>query len=196
MNHNLEQQLKFLIEIDKMKNIQRQTLLADKSRRETDAEHSWHFALMAWILFEYAGIDGIDIDRVIKMALVHDLVEIYAGDTFAFDAAANELKDDREQQAASKLFSLLPEEQGLLLRSLWEEFDAMQTPDSIYAAAIDRLQPFINNYLTDGHTWVLGNVTVEQVYKRIEPVKQALPALWGFVEKVILESCEKGYIRS
>jgi len=196
MTEKLKNQLQFLTEADKMKNIARQTLLADKSREETDAEHSWHFALMAMTLFEYCGIDGVNLDRVIKMALVHDLIEIYAGDTFAYDAQGNESKEQREQDAADKLFALLPDKQAAEYRSLWEEFDGMETPDARYAAAVDRFQPFLNNYLTQGHTWVKHGVAAAQVYKRMTPVQAALPALWEFVEFVIRDSMEKGYLKS
>ena len=194
MTDKLKRQLQFLAEADKMKNVLRQTLLLDKSREETDAEHSWHFALMAMTLFEYAGIDGGDINRVIKMAILHDLVEIYAGDTFAYDIQGYKDKEKREKEAADKLFALLPEESARAYRQLWEEFDKMDTPDAIYAGAIDRLQPFLNNYLTDGHTWVKHGVLVSDVYKRMAPVKAALPKLWEFVEDVIADSLEKGYL--
>jgi putative hydrolase of HD superfamily len=194
MTDKLKMQLQFLTEADKMKSILRQTLLSDRSREETDAEHSWHFALMAMTLFEYVGFEGVDINRAIKMALVHDLIEIYAGDTFAYDIKGNESKEAREKEAADRLFSLLPKEQGEKYRALWEEFDRMESPDAMYAAAIDRLQPFLNNYLTDGHAWVKHGVSVKQVYERMAPVKTALPQLWEFVEYVIHDSCEKGYI--
>jgi len=194
MNDKLKGQLDFLIEADKMKSILRQTLLIDKSRRENDAEHSWHIALMAMTLAEYAPFE-ISLDRVIRMALVHDLVEIYAGDTFAYDTAGYQSKDERENEAADKLFSLLPKEQSCVYRALWEEFDAMQTPDAIYASAIDRLQPFINNSLTDGHTWVQHGVTVDKIYKRMAIVKEALPALWEFIENVIDENMKSGRIK-
>ena len=196
MKEKLKRQLQFLSEADKMKSVLRQTLLSDKSREETDAEHSWHFALMAMTLFEYVGFDGVDINRVIKMALVHDLIEIYAGDTFAYDIKGNESKERREKEAADKLFSLLTNEQAEEFRSLWEEFDNMDTPDALYASAVDRLQPFLNNYLTEGHTWLKHGVSVDQVYKRMAPVKTALPQLWDFVEYVIRDSCEKGYIKT
>jgi len=196
MNDKLKRQLQFLSEADKMKSVLRQTLLSDKSREETDAEHSWHFALMAMTLFEYVGFDGVDINRVIKMALVHDLIEIYAGDTFAYDIKENESKERREKEAADKLFSLLTSEQAMEYRTLWEEFDSMETPDAMYASAVDRLQPFLNNYLTEGHTWVKHGVSVDQVYKRMALVKTALPKLWEFVEYVIHDSCEKGYIKT
>lgn len=195
MTDKLKRQLNFLTEADKMKSVFRQTILTDKSRQETDAEHSWHFALMAMTLFEYAGFDGVDINRVIKMAILHDLVEIYSGDTFAYDVKGNEDKAEREKEAADKLFALLPDELAAEYRALWEEFDRMETPDAIYASAVDRLQPFLNNYLTDGHTWVKHGVSADQVYKRMEPVKNALPALWEFVEAVICDSCMKGYLK-
>lgn len=190
-----EKQLNFLVEIDKMKSVLRRTILIDKSRRETDAEHSWHFALMAFVLMEYAK-DNIDINRVIKMALVHDLVEVYAGDTFAYDKKGYEDKEKRELVAADKIFGMLPDDQGSELRALWDEFEAVQTKESKYANAIDRLQPLINNYKTEGHTWhAYGtSVTSEQVYKRMEPIKTAAPEIWGFIEFVIKDSLEKGYL--
>lgn len=191
----LDQQLTFLLEVDKMKTVLRQTLLTDKSRRENDAEHSWHFALMAMTLYEYAASPDVDLFRVLKMALVHDLVEVYAGDTFAYDVAGNQDKEQREKEAADRLFGLLPADQGRQYRDLWEEFDAMQTPDAIFASAIDRLQPFMNNYKTDGHTWKLGNVNRAQVYARMDKVREGLPALWPLVERIIAEAVEKGQIR-
>ena len=187
-----EQQLLFLKEIEGMKQILRQTMLADYSRRENDAEHSWHFAVMAMILAEYADPE-VNLCRVLKMALVHDLVEVYAGDTFAYDEQGNRDKEQREQQAADRIFGMLPEDQGKELRSLWEEFDAMKTKDALYAACIDRLQPFINNYYTQGHTWRRGGVTPQQVYQRMEPVKRGTPKLWEFVEFVIEDGKRKGY---
>ncbi len=195
MTEKLKGQLKFLAEADKMKNVSRQTLLMDKSREETDAEHSWHFALMAMTLFEYAGFE-VDLDRVIRMAIVHDLVEIYAGDTFAYDAKGYEDKEQREREAADKLFAMLPDVLAKEYRELWEEFDHMDTPDSKYAAAIDRLQPFLSNYATDGHTWVKHGVSADKVYKRMAPIETALPELWPFVEQVIEEAMEKGYIKA
>ena len=195
MTDKLKGQLKFLSEADKMKNIFRQTRLADRSREENDAEHSWHFALTAMTLFEYCEIEGVNIDRVIKMALVHDLVEIYAGDTFAYDEKGNESKEDREKESADKLFSLLPNEQAVEYRTLWEEFDLMKTPDAIYASAIDRLQSHHNIHLSGGYTWEKHKVTEDKIYKRMAPVKIALPRLWEFVELTINEGLEKGYIK-
>lgn len=194
-NKRLEQQLDFLVEIDRMKNILRQTLLADGSRRENDAEHSWHFAIMAMVLQEHAYSPEVDMLRVLKMALVHDLVEVYAGDTFCYDDAGNATKEAREQEAADKLFGKLPAEQGAELRALWEEFDAMETPDAIYASSIDRLQPLINNYLTKGHTWKNGRVTSSQVYKRMEPIRKGMPGVWEVVEFMIQDSIRQGFLQ-
>ena len=192
--NRLEQQMRFLVEVDKMKSVYRRTILIDKTRRESDAEHSWHFALMAMLLAEYADPEKVDCARVIRMALVHDLIEIYAGDTFAYDVQGNQDKRQRETEAADKLFALLPEDQAAEIRALWEEFDAMETPDAQYAAAIDRLQPFLNNYLTQGHTWGLGGVKSAQVYERMDPIRVALPEVWPFVDKMIQENKEKGYL--
>ncbi|MBR2471889.1 MAG: HD domain-containing protein [Clostridia bacterium] len=196
ISDRLKKQLEFAVEIDKMKTVLRRSAIISEPRRENDAEHSWHFATMAMLLYEYADTDNVDLARVLRMALIHDLVEIYAGDTFAFDKQANEDKGNREEIAADKIFGMLPEEQGKEYRMLWEEFDEMKTPDSMYAAAIDRLQPFLLNHNTEGHTWKLGKVTAQQVYDRIGIVKTALPALWEFVENVIEEAINKGYIKN
>ncbi len=196
MCSRLNKQLEFLVEVDKMKSVLRQTLLADGSKRENDAEHSWHFALMAMVLYEYADQTKVNLYRVLKMALIHDLVEVYAGDTFAYDDKGNADKEMREEEAAQKLFSLLPEDQHHEIRNLWIEFDQMETEDAKYAAAIDRLQPFINNYLTKGHTWKLGNVTSDKVYKRMDTVRTAAPALWPFVCETIDKAIEKGYLKA
>ncbi|MEG2676974.1 MAG: HD domain-containing protein [Oscillospiraceae bacterium] len=189
-----EKQLRFIVEIDKMKNIFRKTLLIDGTRRENDAEHSWHIAVMAILLSEYCKDKSVDVMRAVKMALVHDLIEIYAGDTFAYDEAGNSTKEERERDAADRLYALLPQEQGAELRALWEEFDAEITPDARYAAAMDHLQPFIHNYMTDGHTWREGKVTAAQVCKRMEIVRTETPELWGFVERVIEEYTKNGCI--
>lgn len=190
-----KKQLEFLIKADKLKNVLRQTAVVDESRQETVAEHSWHFALTAATLLEYSNFPKIDILKVLKMALVHDLVEVYAGDTFAYDEAGYADKEEREKEAADRIFGLLPEEQAAEFRGLWEEFEAMKTPEAVYAAAVDRLQPFINNYMTRGHTWRLHKVTSDKVYRRMEVVKQAMPELWGFVDEVIRDSIKKGYIK-
>lgn len=189
-----EQQMRFLVEIDQMKNVLRQTLLADGSRRESDAEHSWHLAMYAMLLSEYAP-KPIDVSRVVRMVLVHDLIEIYAGDTFCYDKEGNKDKVAREAAAADRLYALLPADQAAEYRALWEEFDRMDTPDSCFAAALDRIQPIINNYLTKGHTWKLGHVTSAQVYERMAPVKNGLPEAWKVVEWIINDSIKKGFLQ-
>lgn len=191
----LNRQLNFLTEIDKLKNVERMNLTADGSRRENDAEHSWHFAMMALVFYEYAYSSAVNLDRVIRMGLVHDLVEIYAGDTFCYDEVGALDKVERENAAADKLFSILPEDQAAEYRALWEEFDAMETPDAIYAAAIDRFQPFLNNSVTNWHTWSLTDVTESKVYKRMEAVKYGMPELWSFVEDLIKEAIKDGRLK-
>ena len=146
------------------------------------------------ILFEYAHSAEVDLCRVLQMALVHDMVEIYAGDAFCYDPEANRGKLERERAAADRLFSLLPEEQGAFCRGLWEEFDAMETPDAKYAAAMDRIQPLLNNYLTGGHTWKLGRVTSADVYKRMDMVRAGTPALWPMVEFIVNDSIRQGFL--
>jgi putative hydrolase of HD superfamily len=194
MTDRLFKQLAFLVEVDKMKSTLRQTLVMDKSRQETDAEHSWHFALAALVLREHAPSENVDALRVAKMALVHDLVEIYAGDTFAYDEAASVDKEEREREGADRLFALLPPDQGSEYRSLWEEFDRMQTDDAKYANAIDRLLPFLSNYHTQGHTWALHRVPSEKVRERMGAIRDAMPEVWKFVESAIEESRKNGWL--
>ncbi|MDL2236922.1 HD domain-containing protein [Christensenellaceae bacterium OttesenSCG-928-K19] len=191
----LERQLSFLVEIDKMKTVLRRNLIADGSRRENDAEHSWHMAVMALVLYEYAYSPEVDLCRALNMTLLHDLVEVYAGDTFCYDEAGKVDKAERERRAADKLFALPPEEQGSEYRALWEEFDAMQTPDSIYAAAIDRMQPLLLNYLTKGHTWHQANIGSDKVYERMDMIKKGMPKLWPVVEYIVNDSIEKGFLK-
>ena len=194
MTQSLQNQLEFLTIADKMKTIQRQSLLIDQSRRENNAEHSWHFALMAMTLFEHCAIEGVDINRVLQMAIVHDLVEIYADDSPAMDMSAQADKAEREQAAADRLFTLLPAKQAANYRALWEEFDAMQTPDAVFASAIDRLQSFNNIYKSGGRAWSKYSATAQRVKTRMLPVETALPALWPFVEAAIADSIKQGWI--
>ena len=191
----LDQQLKFTAEIDKMTSILRRTMLIDKSRRENDAEHSWHIAVMALLFEEYVS-EPVDIGHVVKMCVVHDLIEIYAGDTFAYDVKGNLDKAEREEKAADMLFAILPEEQGAYIRTLWEEFDAMETADSKYAACLDRLQPFFHNTLTEGHTWVESGTTDRAaVEKRMSIVKKFMPSVYPWVEKNIDNAIAKGWLK-
>lgn len=193
-SEKIKNQIAFIIEIDEMKRILRMNLHADGSKRENDAEHSWHLAVMAMLLEEYCA-DKVDIGRVIKIALVHDLVEVYAGDTFAYDSKGYEDKEEREKQSADKLFGMLEPGQGAYFRALWDEFEAKETPEARYANAVDRLQPLLLNYLTDGHTWKLGDVHAPQILKRMDIIRTATPELWHIVEGIIATSIEKGILK-
>jgi putative hydrolase of HD superfamily len=191
----LDQQLSFVLEIDKLKTVLRQTLLTDQSRRENSAEHSWHLAVMAMLMTEYA-VESVDLLRAVKMVLIHDIVEVDAGDTFAYDTIALAEKDIREQRAAERLFGLLPPEQGREFRQLWEEFEARQTPESKYANALDRLQPLLHNSVTEGGTWRIHSVTRDKVLKRMEPVKIGMPAVYPVVERIVEKACDVGWIKT
>ncbi len=190
----LTQQIQFIVEIDKLKQVLRQTLLMDASRQENSAEHSWHIAMMAILLAEYAPSPDIDVLHVIKMLLIHDLVEIDAGDTFCYDVQGNLDKALREIQAADRIFGLLPEEQGTQLRSLWEEFEAQETVAAKFAAALDRIQPLLHNQQTQGGTWRIHGITREQVLQRMYPVKDGAPDIWPVVEKIVEDCVLAGYL--
>lgn len=193
-DEKLQKQIKFAIVIDEMKNIFRRNLIIDGSRRENDAEHSWNLAMLA-MLFEEYSTEKVDLEKVLKIALVHDLIEIYAGDTFAYDAKGNEDKLQREIESADKLFGILDPVQGAEIRALWDEFEAKETPESKYANAIDRIQPLINNYMTNGHTWKEGDVHAPQIYKRMDIIRTTTPALWPIVEGIITTSIEIGILK-
>ncbi|MBO4580593.1 MAG: HD domain-containing protein [Clostridiales bacterium] len=192
-NMRLDQQLKFTAEIDKMTSVYRRTMLLSGERTENDAEHSWHIAVMALLFKEYC-VEEPDVSRAIKMCVVHDLIEIYAGDTFAYDTKANESKADREEAAADKLFSQLPAEQGDEIRSLWEEFDAMETTDAKYAACLDRLQPFLHNTLTEGHTWRNNGAVVSQVEARMKIIKDFMPEVYEWVSNNLDRGVDLGWL--
>jgi putative hydrolases of HD superfamily len=190
----LASQLAFIAEIDRLKGVLRQTLLCDRSRQENTAEHSWHLAMAAIVLAEYAG-DDVDIRRVIRMALVHDIVEIDAGDTFAYDAKGNLDREKREQVAAERVFGMLPAEQATELRGLWEEFEVGRSPDARFAVALDRLQPLLLNHHSQGGSWRAHNITRDQVLRRMQPIEAALPALWPQVLEIVEQNCTLGHIR-
>ncbi|MER3491821.1 MAG: phosphohydrolase [Mastigocladus sp. ERB_26_2] len=193
--NRLTQQIQFIIEIDKLKQILRQTLLTDGSHQENSAEHSWHIAVMAVVLAEYAPA-GTDILRAIKMLLIHDLVEIDAGDTFCYDVQGNLSKAEKEAEAARRLFGLLPVDQERELRSLWEEFELQQTPTAHFAAALDRIQPLLHNQQTQGGTWRIHGISREQVMRRVAPVEVGAPELWLFVEQLIDDCVAAGYLQA
>jgi len=193
LHPRLEQQIRFIVEIDALKQVLRQTLIMGGARRENSAEHSWHLAVMALALAEHAG-GAADILRVLKMLLVHDIVEIDAGDTFCYDAQANLSKVEREQAAAARIFGLLPAEQGRELRALWEEFEAGATPEARFANALDRIEPLLHNYHNQGGTWRAHGISRAAVLRRMAPIEVGMPALWPFVQQVIAASCAAGYI--
>jgi putative hydrolase of HD superfamily len=176
----IEQQFTFLVEADKLKDILRRSPVIASGRRENSAEHSWHLTLTALVLREYSA-EPVDLNRALKMLIVHDLVEIDAGDTFAYDAAGNASKSARERAAADRLFALLPADLSQELRAQWEEFEAHATPEARFANAVDRIQPFLQNLYTQGGAWRQHNLTQDQILKRLDPIRTALPALWPSV---------------
>lgn len=192
-DEKINQLLRFTAEVDKMTGISRRTMLLNKSRRENDAEHSWHIAVMAMLFKDYAP-EGCDVARAVQMCIVHDLVEIYAGDTFAYDVSANLGKEEREKAGADRLFGELPEQLGKQFRLLWEEFDKMETPDAKYAAAMDRLQPFLHNTLTDGQTWKEGKPSVDMVEKRLGPALELIPEIKGWYDANIERAKKEGWL--
>jgi putative hydrolase of HD superfamily len=190
----LERQLAFLVEADRLKGILRQTTLCDGSRAENSAEHSWHLALAATVLVEHAGPD-VDGGRVLRMLLVHDLVEIDAGDAFAYDATANVGKEEREREAAARIFGLLPPDQRDELRALWEEFEEGTTAEARVAVAIDRLQPLLLNHQSSGGSWRAHGVARAQVMRRMAPIEAALPSIWPAVLDIVERNCALGHIK-
>lgn len=191
----LAQQMAFICEIEKLKTVYRQNMVVDQTRQENSAEHSWHIALMALLLSEHAADQRIDPLRVIKMLLVHDIVEIDAGDTFLYDEAGCADKNERETRAATRIFGLLPDAQCDELLSLWREFDARETPDALFAAALDNMQPVINHYLTDGSGIHKHHLTVSQILDKKAFIGKASPALWEYTREVIAKSEKAGFYR-
>lgn len=189
----LEKQLRFIVEIDKVKNIFRQNYLADAGRKENDAEHSWHIALMAYILKEYAK-EAVDVGKVMLMVLIHDLVEIDAGDTYAYDLVGAETKWARESAAAERIFGLLPEDQGRYFRELWEEFEAYETEDAKYAHLLDNFQPLLLNDASGGLSWTEHRVKKSQIYKRNEKIEETSAEVWRCMQDIIQKNIEKGNV--
>ncbi len=175
----LEKQLQFLLEIDKEKFVERQTYLSDGKRRENDAEHAWHMAVMTLLLSEYSNTP-IDVLKTVAMVLIHDLVEIYAGDTYAYDEAAKETQTRREADAADRLFAMLPADQADKIRALWEEFDAGETQEARFANTMDNLQPTMLNNSIDGQGWVEHHVTEDQILERNQHTAEGSRILWDY----------------
>lgn len=190
----LQQQIEFMLEIDKLKHILRRTILTDRSREENSAEHSWHIAMAVFLFSEYAQDQNIDWYRVIRMLLVHDLVEIDAGDTYCYDHQGRKDQAQREQKAAERIFKILPLDQSRSFRELWDEFENRETPESKYANALDRLQPFLQNYATKGQIWRKNNITHRQVKDRMQPVFDGAPLLGNLVELLIDDAVQRKYL--
>jgi putative hydrolase of HD superfamily len=189
-----KKQMEFILEVDKLKHVLRQTILMDRSRRENSAEHSWHIALLVPVLAEYAKETDIDMFHVMKILVIHDLVEIDAGDTYCYDDKGREDQTQREEIAADRIFGLLPAEQATEFRALWDEFEKRETPESGFANALDRVQPFLHNYFTDGQTWQANNINSRQVHERMRPVKDGAPDLWDYVNTLIEDAVKKGIL--
>lgn len=194
MTDRLQKQMDFLLEIDKAKSIFRQTYLADGTRKENDAEHSWHIAIMAFTLQEYFG-DDIDVLKVIKMLLMHDIIEIYAGDTYCYDAVGYLDKAERELASAKKIYALLPEDQRDEYMALWREFEAEESPEAAFAVILDRIQPLLIHFAAEGKSWREHGIHRSQVMKRNAFTFAHAPAeIQAFVLHLIDESVKRGYL--
>ncbi len=193
-NQRLQRQIQFLMTADALKHIERRTVLLDRSRRENSAEHSWHIALMALVLGEYADDQSFDRLHALRLLLVHDLIEIDAGDTYCYDTVGYQDKRQRERRAADRLFNLLPADQADDFRRLWDEFEAGATAEARFANALDRLQPFFHNCLTQGFTWQESGIERHQVERRMDPVGPAAPELGRLVDHLMDEMVAKGYL--
>jgi putative hydrolase of HD superfamily len=189
----LERQLAFIQELDRLKGVLRQTRVLDGARQENSAEHSWHLALCAMVLSEHAP-PGTDLLRVLRMVLVHDVVEIDAGDAFAYDASVNVGKEERERLAAERIFGLLPDDVADDLRALWMEFEEGATPDARFAVALDRLQPLLLNFNGQGGSWRHHAVSHDRVMVRMAPIREGAPTLWPLVERLLDEAVARGYL--
>lgn len=187
------QQIEFIVEIDKLKTILRRSYVLGTDRRENDAEHSWHLAVMAIFLQEHAK-EEINLLYVLKMVLIHDLVEIDAGDTFCYDTKGNNDKADKEQKAALRIFSLLPPPQKDELMEIWLEFENGDCAEARFARALDRLMPILHNYFAQGKTWKENGITVSQVLQRNEQISDGSTILWEYAIEIINDAVEKGYL--
>jgi len=190
----LVRQIEFIAECDKLKEIFRQTINTQSRRAENDAEHSWHLCLCVIVLAEHANAPDLDVLRVLKMLIVHDLVEIDAGDTFAYDVAAMATQHAREVVAAERIFGLLPPDQTGDFRALWDEFESKETPESKFATAVDRFQPMLLNCRSQGAAWKLHGVTHDRVVARNQPIAAGCNELWQYAEKMLQECVASGHL--
>ena len=192
--NRFEQQMKFILEIDKVKNVFRQTYLADGNRKENDAEHSWHMAIMAFLLKEYAQ-EEVDIMRVVLMVLIHDLVEIDAGDTYAYDLDWLQTKREREVKAAERIFGLLPKDQEEQFRELWDEFEAYESAEAKYAHMLDNFQPLMLNDALDGKSWKEHKVKKSQIYSRNAKTMEGSEKIWEYMKDLVQKNIDRGNIQ-
>lgn len=191
---DLLKQVSFIKEIDKLKYIQRKTKLFNSNRHENDAEHSWHLAMMTIVLASHSD-KPIDVLKVVKMVLIHDIVEIDAGDTFIYDSVKNHTNTDEELMAAKRIFGLLPEEQASEFIAIWQEFEEGMTDDAKFAKAMDRFEPLLQNTSNNGGTWTEFNVPYEKVYDKKKAIKNGSASIWQYAENLLNESVEKGILR-
>ncbi len=191
--NNLSKQVHFIHEIDKLKYIQRKTKLFNSDRHENDAEHSWHLAMMTIVLAEHSD-KPIDVLKVLKMVLIHDIVEIDAGDTFIYDTVKNHTNTDQELMAAKRIFGLLPDEQAAEFIAIWEEFEAGITDEAKFAKSMDRFEPLLQNTSNNGGTWVEYNVGYQKVYDKKKSIKDGSASIWAYAENLINESVDKGIL--
>ena len=193
-HERIEQQIRFILEVDRLKEVFRQTVCTQSRRAENDAEHSWHLCLAVIVLAEHANSPGLDVLRVLKMVIVHDLVEIDAGDTFAYDTARMAGQHEREAVAAQRIFGLLPADQAAEFRALWDEFEERRTPEARFAAAVDRLQPVLLNCSTEGAAWRRHRVTADRVLARNAHIAEGSAALWEEAKRLILRAVEERHL--
>lgn len=195
ITERLKKQIEFMLELDKIKNIYRQTYVLHEDRKENDAEHSWHLAVLAFLLAEYAN-EPIDVLHVIKMVLVHDIVEIDAGDTYGYDEEGYKTKAEREEKAAQRIFGLLPDDQKREFYNLWREFEDNKTNDAKFATVLDRIQPLLLNYTKGGVSWKEHDICKSQVINRILVPADASDTLAALIKSVIDDAADKGMLKS
>ncbi len=191
-DESLARRIDFLVEIDRLKHVLRRAYLPGTDRNENTAEHSWHLAVAALVLADYAA-EPVDLARVVRMALIHDIVEIDAGDTFFFDTAGALDKAEREERAATRLFGLLPPEQAAEMRSAWDEFERRETPEARFAAALDRFMPVLHNYLSEGRTWQQNSISSEQVMGIAAYIEPGAPAIAALARALVTDAIAEGY---
>lgn len=193
MDDRLRKQMEFILEADKLKNIGRQTYISDATRKENDAEHSWHLALMAVLLAEHAR-EKVDVLKVMTMVLIHDMVEIDAGDTYAYDESGKTTQKERENLAADRIFNILPKDQAEYMRGLWDEFEACESPEARFARTLDNAQPIMLNDATDGLAWREHEVMLSQVMGRNAITGKGSENIWEYVHDIIIKNVSKGNI--